>query len=388
MGQNERRSLLDICQRTSDELARDRSTKLLPIVVAQVFFIISIGLAFLKSDVAPTHTIALSALHLWLIPAVFLSAVIGVSQTENSIPEILKRFQEDINRAFGKQQLVLPDVDAKRSTQTRRTRGGIYSWQAREIYEQCAAPTPKAAQNPQNTASQAHNPQSKAAPDPEAQHTPSQAPAPATAAPSTRTTLLHLTTHSLLPSLPLLAAATTSVAISWLVPPLGYNCRTTSELVLTLWWLLLLATDFHPALRASFARTLFKDTLGTLCTAAVVLVTQAGAMNSCKCYSLSGTVGVVLPAHPLMAETAGQRMALTFACIALQVLVVPVVMGGWFADAVRVFVQRDDGGGDWHWWHWVCGFFAGWGPLGRWKGRAVGRGNAEYELVERRRRSG
>jgi len=384
MGQNERKLLLDICQRTSNELARDRSTKLLPIVVAQLFFIVSIDLAFIKSDVVPTHTVALSALHLWLIPAVFLGAVIGVSQTEHAIPEILKRFQEDINSAFKEQQPVLPTVSAQHGTQRRRTRGGIYSWQALEIHKHLAKTTPKAAHTPQNAHTQGPNPPSTAAPDPEAQ---SPSPEPEPAAPSP-TTLLHLTTHSLVPSLPLLAAAASSLAISWLAPPLGYNCRTTSELALTLWWLLLALADFLPPLRRSFALTLLKDTLGTLCTAAVVLATQAGAMNSCTCYTLWGSAGMVLPAHPLVAETAGQRMLVTFACMALQVLFVPVVVGGWYGDAVFVFVQRDDGSADGHWWHGVWGFFAGWSGVCRWKGRAVKRRSAEYELVARRRRSG
>lgn len=39
------------------------------------------------------HSIAYSALYFWIIPAVILSLVIGVSQTEASIPHILRRIQ-------------------------------------------------------------------------------------------------------------------------------------------------------------------------------------------------------------------------------------------------------------------------------------------------------
>ena len=39
------------------------------------------------------HSIAYSALYFWIIPAVILSSVIGVSQTEASIPRILRRIQ-------------------------------------------------------------------------------------------------------------------------------------------------------------------------------------------------------------------------------------------------------------------------------------------------------
>ena len=39
------------------------------------------------------HSIAISALYFWIIPAVILSSVIGVSQTEAAIPRILKRIQ-------------------------------------------------------------------------------------------------------------------------------------------------------------------------------------------------------------------------------------------------------------------------------------------------------
>lgn len=39
------------------------------------------------------HSIAISALYFWIIPAVILSSIIGVSQTEASIPRILRRIQ-------------------------------------------------------------------------------------------------------------------------------------------------------------------------------------------------------------------------------------------------------------------------------------------------------
>jgi hypothetical protein len=110
MNQTERDFLIAICQRTSNELARAQITQLLPIVSGEVIFIFAIVLAFMKSDVLPAHAIALSTLHFWIIPAIFLAAVVGVSQTESAVPEILKRFEDDFHSAFLPRQLQLPDI--------------------------------------------------------------------------------------------------------------------------------------------------------------------------------------------------------------------------------------------------------------------------------------
>jgi hypothetical protein len=87
-------------------LAADRGTSFLPIVVAQGFFVGALAVAVSKTQAiipnssmyinVEAHSIAFSSLYFWIIPAVFLGAMIGVSQTENSIHDTLKHLQEDL----------------------------------------------------------------------------------------------------------------------------------------------------------------------------------------------------------------------------------------------------------------------------------------------------
>lgn len=142
-----------VIQRTSNVLAVDQATKFFPIVT---FFVGAVGVAFGRTASAASasstttfvnveaHSIAFSALYFCIIPAVFLSSVIGMSQTENSIPRILQRFQTDLDRqAFGS-HMRLPNVYTEKHqgkchkhcqtecvecSQRRKLYGGIYSWQ-------------------------------------------------------------------------------------------------------------------------------------------------------------------------------------------------------------------------------------------------------------------
>ena len=129
-------------RQTGRALAADRSTKFLPIIVAQTFFIAAIGIAMFRTASAAgygalsgtvfinveAHSIAFSALYFWIIPAVFLSAVIGVSQTEAAIPRILRRFQVDLNRLESPVGGQLPN-DCLEKEEKRVFFGGVYSWQ-------------------------------------------------------------------------------------------------------------------------------------------------------------------------------------------------------------------------------------------------------------------
>ena len=102
---SEKKDLKEAIHRTADALAGDRATAFLPIIVAQTFFVGAIVIAVgrtassasISSDTVyinvEAHSIAYSALYFWIIPAVILSSVIGVSQTEASIPRILRLIQ-------------------------------------------------------------------------------------------------------------------------------------------------------------------------------------------------------------------------------------------------------------------------------------------------------
>ena len=136
-------------RQTARALAADRSTKLLPIAVAQSFFIGAVGIAIGRTSSAAkrsatsdtvfinieAHSIAFSALYFWIIPAVFLSSVIGVSQTKAAIPRILRRFQVDLDRESAPGEVILPNHCLDNSQQ-RVVQGGVYSWQPFKNYSQ------------------------------------------------------------------------------------------------------------------------------------------------------------------------------------------------------------------------------------------------------------
>lgn len=129
-------------RQTGRALAADRATKFLPIIVAQILFIAVIAIAIFRTVSAAgrnelsgtifinveAHSIAFSSLYFWIIPAVFLSAVIGVSQTEAAIPRILRRFQVDLNRLTSFVRVQMPN-HCLEEEEVRVFSGGIYSWQ-------------------------------------------------------------------------------------------------------------------------------------------------------------------------------------------------------------------------------------------------------------------
>ncbi|KAI9805301.1 MAG: hypothetical protein M1833_005754 [Piccolia ochrophora] len=122
------------CREAALLLAADRATQSIPVSVASLAFIGAIVGAFVKSNnVAPKmsdavtpHFIAFTVLYFWILPAVVLSAAIGVSQAESAIPEILRRFRNEVASVGDCADL---PQEQNLDITTRITSGGIYCWQ-------------------------------------------------------------------------------------------------------------------------------------------------------------------------------------------------------------------------------------------------------------------
>lgn len=151
----EKKSIKTAVYQTAEALAADRATKFLPIITALSIFIGAVGIAIGKTASAgafsqtifinrEAHGIASSSLYFWVIPAVFLSSVIGVSQTQAAIPRILRRMQDDLrllslpqqegteapNKDLGKLHERLDELNKHlKDEEVRKFYGGIYSWQ-------------------------------------------------------------------------------------------------------------------------------------------------------------------------------------------------------------------------------------------------------------------
>lgn len=247
------------------------------------------------------YCIGFSALYFWIIFAVFLSSIIGTSQTDQAIPRILGRLRSELHTIVGARIEAMP-TDLPPSIRERD--GGVYSWQ-----------------------------------------------------PGRRTTILPSRQELLwtaLAYLSLTAAAFTGWLISYLVPPVGWGCRNYGELTIYLIWTFsALFEDFfcffflrdHPSWE--FWITFVKDFLCMGATMGMVIVSQVGMYNRAECYTLYGVTGLALPGMESVMNTLSYNIhsvypAIAAAGIVLQLILLPGIVIWMYGPAMRVFLQRDD----------------------------------------------
>ena len=386
-------------RQTARALAADRSTKLLPIIVAQALFIGAIGIAIGRLASAgrsmsggrvfinvEAHGIAFSTLYFWIIPAVFLSSVIGVSQTKAAIPRILRRFQIDLDRLLSpaefklsnelldETRLALPKQveqlnDCLEKDQRRIFSGGVYSWQPLkgrnhdtpsigpgDIENQSAMPVSDPNLSGDSSLKSSHGDNGSIV--------------------RRKTTIgwLFRVSHGKTPEDPIrsnpafkiqntvsllavMLGTATSYFISSLVPPGGMmDCRRIAHSLMCLAWILSALVDvlWIPLFRIKsqkltqlFWATLLKDVLITVTTLSGIIVTQAGVFNRCSCYTMWGRTGLALPQMPDVAAMLLHRLdtaypAITFTSIGIELVVIPLFICFRYNSAIRVFMQRDD----------------------------------------------
>lgn len=336
-------------QTTADALAADRATKVFPIAVALTFLVGSVGVAFGRTASAASasstttfvnveaHSIAYSALYFWIIPAVFLSSVIGVSQTENAIPRILQRFQTDLDRLEFDSGMRLPNrytekhqgkchkhcqTECVEYSQKRKFYGGIYSWQPAKWHSR-----------PRGSF------------------------------------VAGIILPIVLPIVMVVAAAATGFWISYLVPPEGWSCRHRGEMPILAAWLVSAIFDsaldtflpFTGAYHAwHFWLTFVKDILMTAATMGIVIFTQVGVFNRCECYTKWGQTGLALPQTPAIRNILNRRLLGAYLGIAVggivfQLIVIPCFIYYEYGNAIQVFTQRDDGLSNLEWFGWPSG---------------------------------
>ena len=301
---------------TAEALAADRATKSLPIIIALSIFIGAVGIAVGRTASAgafsetifiniEAHGIATSAMYFWVIPAVFLSSVIGVSQTQAAIPRILRRLENELRLLELPQKKIealnelksLHERPGNDNDERRKFYGGIYSWQ----------PAKSGKWNG----------------------------------------------FALSAMLIVIIGTITALTISGLVPPDGPDCRQIGELCMCVAWILSAYLDTIFSYKDEdqalwFYGTLTKDILTAIGTLGWVILVNVGYLNRCDCYTMWGSVGLALPEMPQVADKLGHRINTTypgiaFASISLQLIVIPSIIGIRYLDALRVFVQRDDG---------------------------------------------
>jgi hypothetical protein len=303
-----------------------------------------------------------------------ISSIIGASQTEDAIPRILKRFKNEVHAKFPAWDIDL--LDENLITELRERSGGIYSWQPKE--------SRNAVQNMIRRTEPHRNMLGRGPFDSLWQ----------------RTVLVMVRSITLRPGSEIfpvvifMYGALTGVLISYLVPPVGFDCRHVGELLIALAWIvssclnnLCIFPNVHSsneeaaarARRRRFLFILWKDIFVTAITMGGIILTQVGVFNRCACYTLWGRTGLALPENNSVTKTLFWRIdtsypAIAFVCVGFQLIVVPCLLLRQYGLALRVFLQRDDEKSNLP--DWVVGF-CGW---------LVGVGEAIEKVAKRTRK--
>ena len=356
---------MNVVRQTAAMLAADRATKYLPIIAAQAIFIGAVGVAFAKTAAVATanspspttfinveaHSISFSAQYFWIIPAVILASVIGVSQTEHAIPRILQRFQDDLDRVLSS-RFRLPN-DFLHDQQRRVARGGLYSFRLIEAREQATTAIYNDSSDFNINLMGFNGSKSYSRVKVNA----------STISPKVHPEINHATTQHMFPGpglfalLICLSGTATAVLVSFLVPPEGFDCRHIAQILILVTWLVSAAIDVAfkyliPShdnhLLFVFWATFWKDLVATVSTVGGVMVAHIGVFNRCSCYTNWGRTGLALPEMPLVKQVLANRIqttypAITFAAISFQLVFVPLYILLTNRHAVRVFLQRDHG---------------------------------------------
>ncbi|KAL5438409.1 hypothetical protein PMIN05_005771 [Paraphaeosphaeria minitans] len=297
----------------------DRTTKSLPVFVAEIFFTGGWLIALIKAASSEpsannwpnveVHSIAFSGLYLWVTSAVVLGSLIGASQTEGSIPRLLQAFEYQLTQVQG-QLYRRPSATHREESGWCKTgieraiHGGLNNWRPRKWSSRQR---------------------------------------------SLDISNWHMASYVAVSLVALGASFLTAIVLSNFVPPQGINCRHIPQTVMLAVWLFsfLLECGFELWLpKGLFSAVYCKDMVAALTNVGMIVITQWGIMNSCACWSMWGMRGLHLPQmldvkRELMHYTRHVAPWITFMAILFQFLFCAVIIWRYW-DAIRVYIQRDD----------------------------------------------
>jgi hypothetical protein len=272
-----------------------------------------------------------------------IGSIIGVSQTDAAIPRILERFGTETKAKFPNWEPLPSREDL--TIDLRERSGGIYSWQPKEsrtafknhiakceLERRIAGPGRYG--NCWQLIAWAIN------------------------------RVLAFTLGSILfPIIVFAVGACGGMWISFLIPPVGVECRHIGELFITFAWVVsaglnrlhifaaaesaIDGEETRLARRNRFRFIMCKDIVVTAATMGGIMVTQIGVFNQCACYTLWGKAGLALPETNSVKTTLTWRIdtsypAIAFLCVGFQLVIVPSLLLNQYGNAIRVFLQRDD----------------------------------------------
>ena len=144
--------------------------------------------------------------------------------------------------------------------------------------------------------------------------------------------------------------------ISARLPPEASLCRPLSELAIWIVWQLSFLAGLYTNTLSHGPRfwwTVVKDCVSMIVVVCDILITQWGILNRCSCYTKPFSSAIVLPITKGVPEVLERRINGEFLAVALVGLTVQlaicVTISWWYADALHVYFQRDDGTGHFDW---------------------------------------
>jgi hypothetical protein len=142
-----------------------------------------------------------------------------------------------------------------------------------------------------------------------------------------------------------------SVAISWRVPPEGFNCRTIAQLALLVVWaasrsldVLISYAEADP--RRQYLMKFGKDLFTSASTVVIIVITQWGIFNRCDCYTQWGRKPFANQLDPAIALKLNDRFQKEWPIIIFIGIVIQLTACGlltwWYNLAFRVYLQKDE----------------------------------------------
>lgn len=420
-------SLQALILEIADALAADRATKHLPIWIALGCFIGAITVAMTRTMAVvddevfnktifislEMHGVAFSSGFFWLIPAVFLGSIIGVSQTEERIRRILRRFHNDLERIGSLGRGRPSPAWLEGEDKARVFCGGVYSWRPIDWHGEAVklpslqqsrpasglGPPPRIETLPfeRSGRSESHHRLLAAQVQPVQPNNDNASDDIPPKPPKQRTMhrIKKLWASQMFWSIIIVAVPTiTGTLLSSRVPPEGWNCRVIGEFGRFAVWLLSAQLDYAldyriglsedidygihcsvfgtiPWWRHQKRNKLFwvmyaKDVICTLATLLFLVLAVSGSFNACNCW-MSPDTGLILPQRPDINGLLQYRLhheypLYIYLGMGIELIIVPLIIWRKYPDAMRVFVQRDDGESNWR------GYWKIATPLAKWSG--------------------
>jgi hypothetical protein len=325
----------ECCREKARALAADRTTTLVPVITAQLIFISAYAISYYRTFAAASgpsnwwnveiHSIAFSLTVLWVIVAVLLGSLIGVSQSEQAVARILHRLgdhdQSECAIAHGSLQRRESFWNSVSPLETRIFNGGIPSWRPDKWKSH---PLPVIVDQELKT------------------------PKLSAKASASKVTPFLCAFSLLIVSV----GPITAFTLSGLVPPEGFGARHLAQATILTVWLASFLLQYVVARcnigqRLHFWIVFSKDIMSTISNVFVILITQWGILNRCDSWTHWGKTGLklvnIVEVHDVLLQRSKKKYpAIIFSGIAIQLACCGVV-AWWYRHALRVYLQRDDG---------------------------------------------